>query len=114
MAVDVKAVMKVVEQYIADVKNVFPIHTAYLYGSYANGNPQWDSDVDLCFFLHGNIPEASPAELPIGVALLGMTRKYDPRICIDPRVFPASELHNDNPFVKEIVRTGREVGKFPE
>jgi predicted nucleotidyltransferase len=109
MAVDVKTVMEVVEQYVADVKKAFPIHTAYLYGSYAKGNPRWDSDVDVCFFLNDYIPEVEPTELPIGVALLGMTRKYDPRICIEPRVFPASELQNDNPFVKEIVRTGREI-----
>jgi hypothetical protein len=144
MVVDLKAVMDTVEQYVADVKAAFPVHKAYLYGSYATGNPRWDSDVDLCFFLNGRISEGEPAmfrpdrvqgnepagrsleqelvarqsrpsvpggaaELPIGVTLLGMTRKYDPKICIEPRIFPASELQNDNPFVKEIVRTGHEI-----
>jgi hypothetical protein len=28
---------------------------------------------------------------------------------IDPRAFPTSELDNDNPFVKEVLRTGFEI-----
>jgi hypothetical protein len=35
-----------------------------------------------------------------------MTQKYDPRVCIEPRVFPVSELGNDNPFVKEVQKYG--------
>jgi predicted nucleotidyltransferase len=106
MALDVEAVMDTVEKYVADVKNVYPIDTVYLYGSYARGTQQWDSDVDLCFFLR-NIDSRQSAD--VGIALLGMTRKYDPRVCIEPRVFPVSELGNDNPFVKEVLRTGHEI-----
>jgi predicted nucleotidyltransferase len=104
MAIDVKTVMDTLESYITDVRKTFPVHKVYLYGSYAAGTQRWDSDVDVCFFLNVS---ATDQPLDIGLALLGMTRKYDPRICIDPRVFPASELTNDNPFVKEILRTGR-------
>jgi hypothetical protein len=28
---------------------------------------------------------------------------------VEPNAFPASELYNDNLFVKEILRTGREI-----
>jgi predicted nucleotidyltransferase len=107
MAVDVKTVMDTVESYVADVRKAFPVHKVYLYGSYAKGTQRWDSDVDVCFFLNTSTAGQPP---DIGLALLGMTRKYDPRICIEPRVFPASELNNDNPFVKEVLRTGREIG----
>jgi predicted nucleotidyltransferase len=105
MAIDVKTVMDTVEKYVMDVKQVFPIDKVYLYGSYAKGTQRWDSDVDLCFFLNVNTGQS----VDIGIKLLGMTRKYDPRICIEPRVFPVSELNNDNPFVKEVVRTGYEI-----
>jgi hypothetical protein len=37
-----------------------------------------------------------------------MTRKYR-GVDIEPHAFPTSELQNDNPFVKEILRTGREI-----
>jgi predicted nucleotidyltransferase len=110
MVVDLKTVMDTVENYIADVTNTFPVHKVYLFGSYAKGTQRWDSDVDLCFFL--NLADAA-LSLDIDVALLGMTRKYDPRICIEPHIFPTSELTNDNPFVKEIIRTGR-VLYFPQ
>jgi predicted nucleotidyltransferase len=50
MAVDYEAVKEIVEQYVSEVKTVFPVDKVYLYGSYANNKAQWDSDVDLCFF----------------------------------------------------------------
>jgi predicted nucleotidyltransferase len=106
MVIDAKAVMDTVEKYVADVKNVYPIDKVYLYGSYARETQSWDSDVDLCFFLT-SLDSRRSAD--IGITLLGMTRKYDPRICIEPRIFPASELDNDNPFVKEVLRTGYEI-----
>jgi predicted nucleotidyltransferase len=106
MALDVETVMDTVEKYVADVKNIYPIDKVYLYGSYAKGTQRWDSDVDLCFFLRGIDSRQST---DVGITLLGMTRKYDPRICIEPRVFPVSELGNDNPFVKEVLRTGYEI-----
>jgi predicted nucleotidyltransferase len=106
MAVDVKTVMDTIEKYVADVKSVYPVDKVYLYGSYAKGTQRWDSDVDLCFFLHDIDSKHSD---DVGIAVLGMTRKYDPRICIEPRIFPVSEIDNDNPFVKEVLRTGYEI-----
>jgi hypothetical protein len=29
--------------------------------------------------------------------------------CLEPNAFPASELANDNPFVKEVLRTRKEI-----
>ena len=40
--------------------------------------------------------------------LLALMRAYK-GVYFEPIVFPSSELHNDNPFVKEILRTGREI-----
>ena len=40
--------------------------------------------------------------------LLGLMRKYK-GIFFEPIVFPTAEIQNDNPFVKEILRTGREI-----
>jgi predicted nucleotidyltransferase len=106
MAVDIKTVMNTVENYVADVKKVFSISKVYLYGSYAKGTQKWDSDVDLCFFMNNFTAKQS---IDIGTIFLGMTQKYDPRICIEPHIFPVSELYNDNPFVKEVLRTGHEI-----
>ncbi|MDR1514814.1 MAG: hypothetical protein LBS45_03900 [Synergistaceae bacterium] len=46
--------------------------------------------------------------LDIMKLLFRLTRKYK-GIDIEPRGLATSELENDNPFVKEILRTGREI-----
>jgi hypothetical protein len=41
------------------------------------------------------------------VSLLGFIYKYN--IYIEPNVFEESDLYDDNPFVKEVLRTGIEI-----
>ena len=106
MAVDYEAVQQIVEQYLSDVRAVLPIDKVYLYGSYAKGTAQWDSDVDLCFFSDSFAPE--DIMLVIG-QLYEIKHQYDKFVCLEPNAFPLSELDNDNPFVKEILRTGTEI-----
>jgi len=106
MAVDIQTVTAVVQQYVADVKKVMPVDKVFLYGSYAKGTQQEASDVDVCFF--------SPAfesrrTLDILTELFYLKIKYDKDVLMEPNAFPTSELYGDNPFVKEIVRTGREI-----
>jgi predicted nucleotidyltransferase len=83
-----------------------PIDKVYLYGSYASGAAQWDSDVDLCFFSDafdtGHIFETLDK-------LWKLAGKYNKELSIEPNAFPSAELQNDNPFVKEILRTGLEI-----
>jgi len=90
---------------VADVKNAVPVDRAFLFGSYANGTATEQSDIDVCFFSHSFEGLLS---IDIMTQLFRLTRKYK-GIDIEPRGFPTSELENDNPFVKEILRTGREV-----
>ena len=106
MAVDLETVITIVQQYIADVKKVLPIDKVYLYGSYAKGTQRENSDVDICFFSEAFEPLRS---LDILTELFCLKNKYDPYLLIEPNAFPTSELYNDNPFVKEILRTGREI-----
>ena len=40
--------------------------------------------------------------------LFGIARKYK-EICLEPVGFPISALHEGNPFVHEILETGREI-----
>ena len=105
MAVDIEAVNKTISSYVADVKNVLPIDRAFVFGSHAKGTATQQSDIDVCFFSH-----SFENRLPIGIMtqLFRLTRKYK-GIDIEPRGFPTSELENDNPFAKEVMRTGREI-----
>ena len=106
MVADIKTVIPIVQQYIADVKNIMPIDKVYLYGSYAKGTQRENSDVDICFFSQAF---ESRRSLDILTELFYLKIKYDKDILIEPFAFPVSELHNDNPFVKEILRTGKEI-----
>jgi predicted nucleotidyltransferase len=105
MAVNPEAVRNSIEGYISDVKKAMPIDKVYLYGSYAKGNPAKQSDVDICFFSRSF---ENKRTVDILTELLGLTLAYTD-VFIEPRAFPLSELENDNPFVKEIVRTGQEI-----
>ena len=106
MATDLETVTSIVQQYIADVKKVLPIDKVYLYGSYAKGTQQESSDVDICFFSEEFEPRRS---LDILTELFCIKNKYDPYLLIEPNAFHTNELYNDNPFVKEILRTGQEI-----
>jgi predicted nucleotidyltransferase len=106
MAVDYEAAKRIIYQYVSDVKAMMPIDKVYLYGSYANGTARWDSDVDLCFFSESFTIKNT---MQIIDHLFKLKRPYNKYVCLEPNAFPLSELINDNPFVKEILRTGTEI-----
>ena len=106
MAADIETINTVIQQYIADVKKAMPIDKVYLYGSYAKGTQQENSDVDICFFSQAF---ESRRNFDVLTELFYLKIKYDKELLIEPMAFPISELYNDNPFVKEILRTGREI-----
>jgi len=91
--------------YVADVRNDMPIDRVFLFGSHAKGTATEQSDVDLCFFSESFENRRS---VDIIARLLGLTHKYTD-IFIEPHAFPTSELESDNPLIKEIISTGREI-----
>ena len=106
MAADIKTVNTILRQYIHDVARAMPIDKVYLYGSYAKGTQQEDSDVDICFFSESF---SARRTLDVLTELFMLKVKYDKYLLIEPNAFPTSEIYNDNPFVKEILRYGQEI-----
>jgi predicted nucleotidyltransferase len=98
-------VNSVARNYADDVRRVMSVDRAVLYGSFAKGNATEYSDVDICFFL-GSFD--GKRRVDVIAELLGLTDKYSD-VFIEPIAFPSSEMQNGNPFVKEILRTGREI-----
>jgi predicted nucleotidyltransferase len=76
-----------------------------LFGSYAKGTADKCSDVDICFFLDNY---GGKLRVDIIGDLLRLTHGYKGAF-FEPIAFPTSEIYNDNPFVKEILRTGKEI-----
>ncbi|GHV82712.1 hypothetical protein AGMMS50212_00520 [Spirochaetia bacterium] len=106
MVTDIETVNRIVRQYINEVKAKIPIDKVYIYGSYAKGTYNDDSDVDICFFSENF---ASRRTWDVLSELFYIKTKYDKDLLIEPNAFPTSEIENDNPFVKEILNTGREI-----
>ena len=102
MAADIKEINKIARLFAEDVRQVMPIHKAFLFGSYAKGYATDLSDVDICFFLENY---NGKKRVDIITELLCMGGKY-PDAPFEPIVFESSELQNNNPFVNEIVSTG--------
>jgi predicted nucleotidyltransferase len=109
MVVDYEKMNEAVAAYVKDVAAVFPVRRAVLYGSYAKGTADKDSDVDVCFFLEDELNSDRRHE--ILTRMLGLTRKYSSldTLLIEPNVFSVEDLDDDNPFVKEVLRTGRDL-----
>lgn len=105
MVANIETISDMVKNYADDVRSVMPVHKVFLYGSYAKGNATEHSDVDVCFFL-SSFENSDWDE--IMVKLLSISRKYRDFI-IEPFVFEVSDLYTDNPFVKEVLRTGIEI-----
>ena len=105
MAHENETIMQVLANYVNDVKNIFSIEKVYLYGSYAKGLANEYSDIDVCFFLS---TFGSKRSVDIVTELLTIAGKYSDYY-IEPRAFPFTEIENNNPFVKEVLRTGYEV-----
>jgi uncharacterized protein len=96
---------RVVSCYVKEVQKHIKVDKAILYGSYAKGSYNEYSDVDVAIFSEGfegkNLIE-------INSFLFSIARRYK-EICIEPIGFQNSDLHSDNPFIKEIINTGKEI-----
>jgi len=107
MVTDIETVMWHVKRYAEDARRVFPVDKVVLYGSYAKGTATAQSDVDVCFFLDNF---GGKRRVDILGELLGLiSDQAHKSVFLEPTVFPTSEIQNDNPFVKEILRTGVEI-----
>lgn len=84
------------------VKLNFDYIKIILFGSYARGNNNEDSDIDIAVVLkdYDNV-------LDMQLELMRLRRKIDSRI--EPHPFRESEFELSNPLVNEIMKYGQEI-----
>jgi len=104
MAASIEAVIEETRRYANEVRRHLPVEKLYLFGSYAKGTADEESDVDVAFFLRDY---GGKTRFDIGVQLLGFCRNS--KVCFEPLVFETAEIERDNPFVNRILRTGLEL-----
>ena len=106
MAVDFEAVNRIAREYAADVSRELPIDKAVLFGSYAKETATNQSDIDICFFLSSY---NGKRKVDLVAQILGVGGDKYCLAGFEPIIFKTSEIYNDNPIVKEILTTGKDL-----
>ena len=104
MAANSEAIKEETKRYADEVRRHLPVDKVYLFGSYANGNADELSDVDVAFFLRDY---SGKTRFDVGLQLLKLCRTY--KAYFEPFVFETAEIERNNPFVNEIMNTGLEI-----
>ncbi len=98
-----REIMKSIEKYIKKISQYYKIEAIILFGSYAKGTENEDSDIDIAIISSDfkNIIED-------GADLIGLTWKIDTRI--EPHPIKTEDYENvTTPFVQEVINTGIKV-----
>ncbi len=101
---DQNPTFQIVKDYLNFLKRKdYKIEKAYIFGSYAKGKFDEDSDIDLAIILkdlkNGYLMQ---------IDLMKLSRKFDSRI--EPHPFDEDDfVHPSIPIVKEILQSGIEV-----
>ena len=100
---DKATAFKIVKKYITFLKNnKINVQSAYIFGSYAKGNFNEDSDIDLAIIMK-NLSNSFTMQ----VELMKLSRKIDTRI--EPHPIDESDFNSSNPFAHEILTKGIHV-----
>jgi predicted nucleotidyltransferase len=101
--VDKKETLEIVKKYIDYLmNNNFYIQRVYLFGSYAKGIVDKDSDIDIAVVF-----KDLPDSFDMQVQLMKLRRKFDTRI--EPHPFEESDFNLTNPLAIEILTTGVQI-----
>ncbi|PKP33405.1 MAG: nucleotidyltransferase [Bacteroidetes bacterium HGW-Bacteroidetes-16] len=100
---DRRDAINIANLYAIAVKTKYDYIKIILFGSYAKGNFNEDSDIDIAVILkdYKNL-------MDIQLDLMRIRRKIDSRI--EPHPFRESEFEITNPIVSEILKYGQEIG----
>ena len=94
--------LNIAQKYANTVKENYTFIKIILFGSYAKGNFNEDSDIDIAVIFkdYSNI-------MDMQLELMRLRRNIDSRI--EPHPFRESEFELSNPLVNEIIKYGQEI-----
>jgi len=95
-----EAIRDIALRYADVLRGEFTLRGLYLYGSYAKGTQNADSDIDLAVVADG----LSGDSVDDTWRLMNLRRSIDTRI--EPHPFLPSGFTEDNPMAKEVMRSG--------
>ena len=98
-----REIMESIEKYIERISQYYKIEAIILFGSYAKGTENKDSDIDIAV-----ISSDFKNIIQDGADLIGYTWKIDTRI--EPHPIRTEDYENiATPFVQEVINTGIKV-----
>jgi len=99
---DKRDALKIASNYAIELYANYNSVRIILFGSYAKGNYNDDSDIDIAVIFkdNKNFPDMQ-------FELMKLRRKIDSRI--EPHPFRESEFDATNPIVNEIIKYGKEL-----
>jgi predicted nucleotidyltransferase len=99
---DKRDAINIANTYANAVKSKYDYIKIILFGSYAKGNFNDDSDIDIAVVLkdYGSLTD-------IQLDLMRLRRKIDSRI--EPHPFRENDFNVSNPIVSEIIKYGKEI-----
>lgn len=96
-------IMESIKKYIEKISQYYKVEAIILFGSYAKGTENEDSDIDIAI-----ISSDFSDIIEDGAKLIGLTWKIDTRI--EPHPITTEDYQKvSNPFVREVVDTGIKV-----
>ena len=96
-------IMDSIKKYIEKISQYYKIEAIILFGSYAKGTENEDSDIDIAI-----ISSDFNDIIEDGAKLIGLTWKIDTRI--EPHPITTEDYKKvSNPFIREVVDTGIKV-----
>lgn len=109
MTVGFEKVNQAAQQFVAEACTLHPVERAILFGSYAKGTPHPWSDIDIALFFHDlgddNLEDVAVDLIGRGENLIPLS--WD--TYIEPHVFVTEVLEEHDPFIEEILKTGRDI-----
>jgi len=100
---DIEVIFDTIERYADVVGKNIKINRLFLFGSFARGNSDKDSDIDVAVVSDDFSGDVSEDRLML------MKCRWDIDLRIEPMPFLSEDFVDDDPFVREIVATGREI-----
>lgn len=100
-------IQRIVEDYVQKISTQIPIKKAILFGSYAKGTYDKDSDIDLAIFSDYFLEMEGVLAFKF---LFMQTLEYD--VDLEPLAFTVTDYEEPVGIVEEILKTGIEI-QFP-
>ena len=97
-----KSIINMALEYVNQIPSELKVSKAFLFGSFAKGLENENSDIDIAIVV-GNMTNFFSTQMQ----LMKVRRNIDLRI--EPHPISISDFTNNNPFVSEILKSGVEL-----